>query len=56
LLGVKSAIAAGGILPKAARAASVPLAAPARNESVEDDDASKAGVIGKLRGLFGGKR
>jgi anti-anti-sigma factor len=55
LLGVKPAVAAGGILPKAARAASVPVA-PAPKETAAEDDASKAGVIGKLRGLFGGKR
>jgi anti-anti-sigma factor len=56
LLGVKAAVSAGGILPKAPRAASVPAAPPPPKEAAGDDDASKAGVIGKLRGLFGAKR
>ena len=55
LLGVKAAIAAGGILPKAARVPIAPVAAPAPKET-PDDDAPKGGVVGKLRGLFGGKR
>ena len=54
LLGVKPAMASGGILPKAPRAPIVPVAAPAPKES-PDDDAPK-GVVGKLRGLFGGKK
>ena len=55
LLGVKAAMASGGILPKAMPAASAPIAAPPPKET-PDGDASKAGVVGKLRGLFGGKR
>ena len=55
LLGVKPAMASGGILPKAPRAPIVPVAPPVPKET-PDDDAPKAGVVGKLRGLFGGKK
>ncbi|HEX4480569.1 MAG TPA: STAS domain-containing protein [Rudaea sp.] len=56
LMGVKQAVAAGGILPKASPAvASVPVAAPAPGQ-IQDDEPPSSGVIGKLRGLFGGKR
>jgi anti-anti-sigma factor len=56
LMGVKQAVAAGGILPRAAPAvASVPVAAPAPVQA-SDEEAPSGGVIGKLRGLFGGKR
>ena len=53
LLGVKPAVASGGILPKAPRAPIAPAPAP---QPTPDDDAPKAGVVGKLRGLFGGKK
>jgi anti-anti-sigma factor len=53
LLGVKPAMASGGILPKAPRAPIAP-AAPAP-QPTPDDDAPKGGVVGKLRGLFGGR-
>jgi len=53
LLGVKAAVANGGILPKAPRA---PVAAPAPKPAPSDNDAPKSGVVGKLRGLFGGKK
>ena len=56
LLGVKAAVASGGILPKAPRAPIAPVAAPASKPAQPDDDAPKAGVVGKLRGLFGGKK
>jgi anti-anti-sigma factor len=54
LLGVKPAVASGGILPKAPRVPVAP-AVPAP-QPTPDDDAPKAGVVGKLRGLFGGKK
>jgi anti-anti-sigma factor len=54
LLGVKPAIAAGGIMPKAPPVPVVPVPAPAPKEA--PTDAPKAGVVGKLRGLFGGKK
>lgn len=56
LLGVKPAIASGGILPKAPRAPIAPVAAPAPKAAPPEDGAPKAGVVGKLRGLFGGKK
>ena len=56
LLGVKAAVASGGILPKAPRAPIAPVAAPAPKPAPPEDDAPKAGVVGKLRGLFGGKK
>ena len=49
LLGVKAALA-GGILPKPLPTAPVAAAAP---RETPDDGASKGGVVGKLRGLFG---
>lgn len=55
LMGVKPAIAAGGILPKPLPAANVPVPAPAPQQTT-NDDAAGGGVVGKLRGLFGGKR
>ena len=55
LLGVKPAMAAGGIMPKAPRAPIAPVAAPAPKEMPADDE-PKGGVVGKLRGLFGGKK
>ncbi len=52
LLGVKPALASGGIMPKPAPASSVPVV----EKETSNDDAAKSGVVGKLRGLFGGKR